>query len=150
MVAQTHHVMDRSGQTNYSTQTPRGRPLTGLPSTWWVRATTLSVPIIIDHWSSLGAGTYPSTCTYWRVLVSYYKHMRAPCGPRGCNVHHQGERVETRKPLTSAKLHCCVHSIRTPAAECIWKNFRTYYGSHLVCALPVALNLWTALIGHVK
>ncbi len=56
-----------------------------------------------------------------------------------------GERVETRKPWTSAKHHCCVHSVHAPTAECIWKNFRTYCGSHLVCALPVALNLWLAL-----
>ncbi len=48
---------------------------------------------------------------------------------------------ETRKPLTSVKRHCCVHSVRAPVAECIWKNFRTYCASHLVCALPVALHL---------
>ncbi len=42
---------------------------------------------------------------------------------------HSGERVETRKPLTSAKRHCCVHFVRAPAAECIWKNFHTYCGS---------------------
>ncbi len=27
------------------------------------------------------------------------------------------ERVETRKPLTSAKRHCCVHSLRASAAD---------------------------------
>ena len=65
---------------------------------------------------------YNNHLPWWTWTCALYVHFPSMGS-------YLGERVETRKPLTSAKLD----------------EFLTYYGLYLVCALPVALNLWIAL-----
>ncbi len=52
-------------------------------------------------------------------------------------VKQNGERVETRRALTSANRTCCVHSIQAPTMKCLYELFRTHCGLHPLGALAV-------------
>ena len=43
----------------------------------------------------------PIVCTYWRVLVTYYNHMRVPCASCGCLVHNFESLCTTLSPSSA-------------------------------------------------